>query len=328
MKLLDCTLRDGAHINAGRFSSKDIALVNRAFGKANIDFVELGFLQQTNDILATSFYPSTRELDEVVNKYGSQNCQYGFILRPGQYEIDALYPSKNLSFLRIAFYEEHMPHLERCIKKSQDLGYSVSLNPIGISTLSETFLKKIFEICNNFSVDVFSVVDTHGALRISTFFNLLNLLLRELNTEVKIGLHFHENLSLAQTLLQKALSIEGLNERLIVDASAAGMGRVPGNLPTELVIENFSDEFSNPKNLEPIYEIIPRLIEKYYDSCPWGYNYLYAKSAHLNISRSFPEYYIKKNVHPMKILGMLRKISSSENGHRFDEVFAEKFLKP
>ena len=244
MKILDCTLRDGAHVNGGRFSTDVIESLNTAFGQAKIDFVEIGFLQYSSDVLATSFYSSVLEIENIVKKYGNKYSKYGFMLRPDRCDINDLKASDELSFLRLAFYGEHFPLLESYIKKSQDLGYAISINPIGVSTLSKDALKRIYEICNKFSVDTFSIVDTHGALKLNTFSNLIDFTLAELNFDVDIGLHFHENLMFSQALLSNALQRKNIKNRLIVDSSVSGMGRIPGNLATEMLIDNFSDNFS------------------------------------------------------------------------------------
>ena len=327
MKLLDCTLRDGAHVNAGHFSSNDISMLNSSFGKANVDFVELGFLEKNSDVLATSYYSSIEKLDQVIDRCGHENSKYGFLMRPDRCELDTLTVSQKLSFVRIAFYEEHIKDLEKYIKKSQDLGYIVSLNPIGITTLTRDTLQKILYLCNSFSLNIFSIVDTHGALRIPEFSDLLDFVRQELDTTINIGLHFHENLSLSQALLATALSKPGVKERLIVDSSVTGMGRIPGNLPTELVIENFRNEFSTFKDPEPIYDVIPILLKKFYSSNPWGYNYLFGKAANLNVNRSFPEYYIQKNAEELEILRILNKIADTKKGARFDENLADQYLR-
>lgn len=43
MKILDCTLRDGAHINAGKFGEKNIKAIIKGLINAKIDIIELGF---------------------------------------------------------------------------------------------------------------------------------------------------------------------------------------------------------------------------------------------------------------------------------------------
>jgi len=45
LKILDCTLRDGAHVNQGRFGLAAIKNVIQSLEFAKIDIIEIGFLQ-------------------------------------------------------------------------------------------------------------------------------------------------------------------------------------------------------------------------------------------------------------------------------------------
>ena len=47
VRLLDCTLRDGGHINQGRFGKNVIKSTIENLVKANIDIIEAGFLWYT-----------------------------------------------------------------------------------------------------------------------------------------------------------------------------------------------------------------------------------------------------------------------------------------
>ena len=44
IKLLDCTLRDGGHINQGKFGYNVIKSIVSNLVKAGIDIIEIGFL--------------------------------------------------------------------------------------------------------------------------------------------------------------------------------------------------------------------------------------------------------------------------------------------
>ena len=46
MKILDCTIRDGGYTNEWKFKDKFVKEVYRAVSDANIDFMELGFINK------------------------------------------------------------------------------------------------------------------------------------------------------------------------------------------------------------------------------------------------------------------------------------------
>ena len=57
IKILDCTLRDGGHVNNSEFGKKVIQDVSVGLTKANIDYVEMGFLKNGN-FMPLSLLPS------------------------------------------------------------------------------------------------------------------------------------------------------------------------------------------------------------------------------------------------------------------------------
>jgi len=326
MKVLDCTLRDGAHVNGGKFPSDCIDRTVTALDRANIDIIELGLLQKNSDPLATSYYESIHAMERKLSRIDTNFSNFSFLLRPDRCTMDMLSEPKLISIARLAYYPEHVELVNEFSKKASDLGYSVSLNPIGISNYSLSELDKMIDLANSLKVQTFSVVDTNGALELRTFRNLLDRIVLNLNPNISIGLHFHENLLLGQCLLSAAVARDGLSERIIVDSSVFGMGRIPGNLATELVLNNFSKYFIDEKNPESIYTIVPELIDRFYDECSWGYNVYYAKAASLNINRTYPEYFISKGLNGVKIFSLIELISKSNHNGRFSEELAENIL--
>ena len=55
-----------------------------------------------------------------------------------------------------------------------------------------------------------------------------------LNNDIRLGLHLHENMSLSCSLVQMFLE-KNLKRSITIDGSLFGMGRIPGNLPLELI---------------------------------------------------------------------------------------------
>ena len=58
IEILDCTLRDGAHVNEGKFTKVDFSLIFEALNKVKIDYVELGFLEPGHPSDALSYFKS------------------------------------------------------------------------------------------------------------------------------------------------------------------------------------------------------------------------------------------------------------------------------
>ena len=66
IKILDCTLRDGAHVNKGLFGLKEIRNIIKNLVDAKIDIIEIGFLQ---DIVNNKDYAESRS--DVINVNGT-----------------------------------------------------------------------------------------------------------------------------------------------------------------------------------------------------------------------------------------------------------------
>lgn len=95
-----------------------------------------------------------------------------------------------------------------------------------------------------------------------------------LNRNISVGFHSHNNLQLSFANAQELMQLN-TPRRLIVDASIYGMGRGAGNLNTELVTQyinsNLGLKYDNLEILEIIDEYIRPLSMKY----NWGYDAAY-----------------------------------------------------
>ena len=118
--------------------------------------------------------------------------------------------------------------------KIKEKGYKVSINPINIMGYSDEEILAIVKKVNEINPYQFSIVDTFGAMKRRDLDRIANLVDNNLNREIRLSLHLHENMSLSCLLAQNFIDLH-LNRPVAVDASLMGMGRIPGNLPIELI---------------------------------------------------------------------------------------------
>lgn len=326
LKLLDCTLRDGAHINSGKFDETDFSKVLKALSNDIVDYVEVGLLEPNHPDDAISFFRSISAAERVVREYGSKGQNYGLLLRTDRCPIELIEGSDALNFVRIAMYPEHAGQVRRYVKKLQTNGYKVAINPIGISTLSESEIFAILDMSNEENIDTFSIVDTHGALTVSTLAQLLCVLDERLRPGVSIGLHFHENMNQCQSLVHAAINAGISDRELIIDASLNGMGRVPGNLALELLLQQLTDLQMRNTSPSSLYEVIGDLREKYFDTNPWGYSLIYGEAGRLNVNRSYAEFFHKSGLPMMQIMKCLLLLKDTTSAGRFNESVANELL--
>tara|TARA_A100001015_G_scaffold320863_1_gene448871 strand:- start:3097 stop:4092 length:996 start_codon:yes stop_codon:yes gene_type:complete len=326
IKILDCTLRDGSHINKGLFDESDIEMILLALEHSLVDYVEVGFLEPGHSEKALTYFDNISNIDGIIEKYGNSSQSYGVLLRTDLCSIDLIEPSKLINFFRIAMYPEHINDVIRYANRLKECDYDVSINPIGVSNLSFNQINELITLCNEIEVNTFSIVDTNGALGIKKFKQIFEMAHHGLNNDIAIGLHLHENLNQSQSLVYAALNYEINDRDIIVDASINGMGRVPGNLPLELLMQQLCE--LELKKLDPrcIYSAATTLRRKYFKKNPWGYQINYAESARLNINRSYPEYFEKFNLPVTKIINLLHKVSKSDHAARFNKSFAKNLI--
>ena len=105
------------------------------------------------------------------------------------------------------------------------------------------------------------------------------------------------------------------------------MGRIPGNLPLELLLLLLKDYRNRENDVRDLYGVIQQLRDKYFNMSRWGYNIIYAESARLHINRSYPEFFESQGMDTSEIVKYLSAVNKTEKKFRFDKHFASKLIK-
>ena len=322
IKILDCTLRDGAHINQGVFGKNNILHILRNLAQAKIDLIEVGFLQNTLYDENSTIFNEIRNVDEVLMQTQKLQSKFGIMLRIDRCDFKKLQESSFIDFVRIAFYKEHLKDLSNYVMRLQDLNYDVYLNPIAITKYSLDEIKMILEFILPLKPKGISIVDTFGALRMDSFMELIQLFDKMISDEIEMGIHLHENLSSSLSLALQA--IKTLSHRnIVIDSSVLGMGRIPGNLPTELLVSNLQN--SN-YHVDSLYSLID-IVKEYKKINEWGYNPIYAHSAVINIDRTYREYFFEQGFSTLENIILQDKIRKIGYGHKFSKDKADRIIK-
>ena len=142
--------------------------------------------------------------------------------------------------------------------------------------------------------------------------------------EITLGLHLHENLSISLALAQQFLGLIGNSRNAIIDSSILGMGRIPGNLCSELIMNYLNIKGIGKYNLCSIYELISDPISEIKNQIPWGYMPAYAITAYLKMHRSYAEYMLEQTTLSLhEIEYILLKIESDEHKDNYNEKLIE-----
>ena len=329
LEILDCTLRDGAHVNKGCFGKENIIQIVKDLVKAKIDIIEIGFLQdEGNFSLDTSYYNHLSELENIMNdSFINNKSKFAMMIRVEDYNISEIITSKYINIIRFAFYYENMELLDNSIKKAKEVGMDVYLNPLAVTTLSDKQKIELYNYCNKLKPKGVSIVDTFGSLTFKSYINTINMMDKYLDKEIILGLHLHENQCLSYGMVQHTLLNMNLNRNIIIDGSLFGMGRIPGNLPSELIVDFLNKEFNKSYDIEPMLDCIEKVIIPEKSKRNWGYSPEYLISASKGIHRSYPEFFVEKSgLSLVESEKLMSDVLNNGHGNRFNEDYAKQLI--
>ncbi len=328
IRLLDCTLRDGGHINEGEFGEVAIRSIIERLIAAGIDIIEIGFLWEWAYGTDTARYYSIKDVKKILpEKKGNSK----FSLMADFIDLRHLEPyDGTVDFIRLSFKRSRWDWAMETAQILMDKGYKVIINPVNNNVYSDKEYIECIERVNELHPYGFSIVDTFGVMRVSDLLHRYSLVENNLLKDIVVGFHFHENLGLAYSLAQQAVQIADPVRRIIIDGSLLGMGRVPGNLCIEQFMEYMNERFGSAYVLEPVYDAIDDYIApiKKNTDTPWGYATPYALSAKYNLHRTYAEYLMgKQRLRTKDIQRILQQIDRQE-AELFNEEYIEKlYLK-
>lgn len=321
VKLLDCTLRDGGHVVNGRFGENVIKATISDLVNAKIDIIEAGFLwnEETGPDIAR--YASINELKRVL-PYSLGNSKLA--LMADNVDVSSLEPyDGTVEYIRLSFRKNELDWAIKSAKILIQKGYKVYINPIHGSNISDVEYLHIIRIVNQLKPYGFSIVDTFGAMRLKDLARLYYIIEHNLDKEISIGIHLHENLGLAYSLAQNFLTIVSPNRNISIDGSLFGMGKIPGNLCIEKIMDYLNNEYGRKYSLEPVYDAIDEFIMPIYEKTRWGYSIPYALSGQCAVHRTYAEYLASKE--RLRTKDIRRILNSIDDVHK--EVFDEHYIE-
>jgi 4-hydroxy 2-oxovalerate aldolase len=328
IKLLDCTLRDGGHQVQSQFGISNIDAITRGLEKANIDFIEVGFLKDGNWSEDFAVYNNIADVC-AKTKQLRDDIEYTLLVQQDQLNIDNLEPYNGGVFkrIRVSFHDyDKDAGIEFC-HKVIDKGYMCHINPINIVGYSDEEILAFVKTANKIGVSAFSMVDTFGAMTKDDMLRIFYLINNNLDPKIDIGIHLHDNMLLAFSLAQTLTEMFPSNRTLVIDASLLGMGRDPGNLCIELIADWLNKKYAARYDVDILLDLIDAYIRPIKEKYPWGYSSAYALSAQYNLHRSYGEYLMKKGkVRTKEIRHILSQVDK-QKASRYNEQYIEKLYE-
>lgn len=286
-KILDCTLRDGAYLLNKKFGERNILGIIDGLQRANIDLIEIGFLQDTGMDVGKTVYFNSKDAAKVLFSKKS-DILYTVLADFSRYTISNLDINDGRSFdaVRACFFKhERFDVIDFC-RAIKEKGYKVFVQPVDIMGYTENELLDLIQAVNTIEPYCFSIVDTFGSMYLTDLRRIYSVIHKHLISSSAIGFHSHNNMQMSNALSQEFLSILDKQRLGIIDATLSGMGRGAGNTPTELIAQYMNQHLSYNYNMDVILDIIDNYMENIRSRCIWGYSTDYfiagCYSAHVN----------------------------------------------
>lgn len=281
IRILDCTLRDGGRIINCAFSNEEIKELSNRLADAKVDIIEVGFLRDhrnTDYIGNSTFFTDVDQIRQFVNK-DKKNTMYTAFIDFGMCDIDSLKPYDGTSIDAIRFgftkknYVEQKDEVIRWISIIKNKGYKLFVQGVNSLNYSDRELLEIVDMINEVHPYSFGIVDTYGAMYMDDVDRLYGLIDNNMLPDICINFHSHNNYQLSFAFAQEVIKLSSTGTRqIIIDGTLGGMGKVAGNLNTELIIDFLVRKMHYDYEFDDILDMIDDYIYKYSLKYKWGYS--------------------------------------------------------
>jgi len=273
VQITDCTIRDGGYLLNKNSDPDFVKKVMEGLADAGIDFVETGFLQDKTEGESIVY----RDLEDA-RKYTPNEAKatsfLGFCDK-SRYSVENLGErgERTLGWLRISFAKHERGSAIEFGAEVKKRGYQIQFNPMDALGYSAEEREQLICEVNRMRPEVFSIVDTFGAMHLDDFSSVFEQVDFLLDKDIKIGLHSHDNLGLSSALAELMVMMAERTERdIVIDGSLYGMGRGAGNAATELIANFINKRCGKKYNIPVLLEIIEKYIKPLRKEICWGYD--------------------------------------------------------
>lgn len=324
IELLDCTLRDGGHLTNSFFGEDVIKDIIRKLVDASLDVVEVGFLRDCSYNSDYAQFNNIKEASRVLPK-NKKNTKFALLVQEDQYDDSKLEQCDGtIEIVRVSFHDydlqEGLDFANRIVAK----GYKVFINPINLQGYSDEQLLDIIKKVNDICPYALTIVDTFGSLIKRDLVRLISIIDHNLAPNINMAIHLHENQSLSYSLAQTFIELKPPIRNICIDGSLYGMGRVPGNLCIELIMEYMNRTQGTQYDVEPVYDAIDEYIMEIKRKNPWGYSIAYALSAQHHVHRTFAEYLLEKGTLQTKQINQILSMIEPDRKTRWNQEYIEQ----
>lgn len=327
LKVLDCTFRDGGHINNWEFDDRLVRRAYRASSLAGVDYFEVGYRVGPSSPGYDKVGPWARCDDERVASVIEgviSGARPTVMVDYGRAEKQDFSPKHGspVVAVRVATYRKTLGPAIEFAEYIGSLGYEVFLNLMAISHYSPSHLAEAKKLVTASSVRNLYFADSFGSL----FPDHVIRIVRELREieGIRVGFHAHNNMQMAFANCLTAVE-HGIS---YVDASIYGMGRGVGNLPLEILISYLQDVSPDRYNTLPLLEIIRSSFLALNQKDRWGYSLAGLISAVFDVHPSYGARLLDHGEYLVEDLwNVMRAVSAMEDSTTFSRELLDRVLR-
>lgn len=281
VKILDCTLRDGGRIIDCAFSDYEIHEITDKLANAKIDIIEVGFLRDHRIIEYrgnSTFFTDVNQITPFIDKT-KEEIMYVAFIDFGMFDIDSLKENDGSSIDGIRFgftkkdYETNADEVIKWAKTIKNKGYKLFLQGVNSLNYTDKELLEIVDMVNDIQPYSFGIVDTYGAMYMDDVDRIYGLVDNNMKPDICINFHSHNNYQLSFAFAQEIIKLSSNSSRkVIIDGTLGGMGKVAGNLNTELIVDYLVRKLHYYYEFEDLLDLIDDIIYNYMRDYKWGYS--------------------------------------------------------
>ncbi len=329
INLLDCTMRDGGYVNDWNFGNSIIRYMLQRYINSNIEYVEIGFLDERREFDSNrTIFPNTESVEKIYGGIDKKKTKLMAMIDYGTCNIDNLDMKSEsiIDGIRIIFKKPNMYNAIDFAKKVLAKGYMVSINMVSITSYEDQDILDFCKAVNEIKPMAVAIVDTYGLMHKEQMQHYFELLDHNLAEEIAIGYHSHNNFQLAYSNSIEILNLK-TQRTIILDGSAYGMGKSAGNAPIELLAMHLNDNYKKHYEVNQILEIIDTAIIPIYKRRPWGYSELFYIAALNQCHPNYINFLLDRATLSIESINQIAEKIDPDKKLNYDEEYIKKLYQ-
>lgn len=331
LKVLDVTLRDGGCVNNFNFGQIYISKILSSLEASGVDVIELGYLDDKNGSeVERTQYINEKVIEQYVLKHKVEGKTYVAMMDYGKFDVNNLSQRSDngIDGIRLAFHKKDVLNIIPLGKEIMKKGYKLYIQPMITLRYTDEELLNLIKLVNVELPNAagFYIVDSFGEMRPNDMNRVLNIVDHNLLETMTLGFHSHNNLQMSYANACALLQFP-TNRNIMIDSSVMGMGKGAGNLNTELLLEHLNLFYGKNYIIQPLLEVIDKVINQLHSEFYWGYAVEYYLSSANHCTPSYASYFYNKHMLPIDQVGELLNTISEDKKISFDRDYAEKLYQ-